>query len=235
MKAREFYENYVIRLYQGQDRALRNIKVERKVAILNTAIRYFQRQLTSKEEYAQVMEVIFDPLKTPLLDLKKKKGRGNVTRDFQYYEKPEDCNTIILVEIDVEKDGCEKTFTAEKLMTGEVMRGKESGYYESSIVFEQAYRDQDSNGIRIFHHNNFGIENARIQYYRTIPQVHYVEAAKNDHYFYFGEKKDQNIDLLLGGGGADLIIEVALVMSRDDIADLNLEFAKIMNIRKILN
>lgn len=233
MKATSLIWIFDNRLHDVNDKKYKDLKVPTKVAILNQAIVRFYTAVAANRDSNDIFKRWLSPLEKTNIILKVKESKDN----YVVYEYPDRFGVISTVEIDAKKGNCSATFEANPLPAKSIKAARFNEYWEPDFEFEQTYRDEDADGVNIYHEKKFDIENARISYLKNILPVHVASLVRTeDGYTYHdGQKIVKDVDLEFGEGAEEPIIDIAVLLASDDGGDINLQVNKILNIKQNLN
>jgi hypothetical protein len=231
VKAVELIYKFTDALHHVNDKKYKDLKVSRKVAILNWSISQFNSRLGPYYETNQLLERWFRPLKKSLVKLDRIKRN----KDHDLFEVPKNMNILGGLLITAKKDDCIDRFPSSPLKHKSTFSASVSDTWIGSFKFRQAFDDIDSEGIRIYHNGDYFIVKAEANYVENIPEIHAASLTESNSYVYAdGSKITFDRDLILGTGAETPIIQGAVLKARDDVSDFNLEINKIFSLNKIL-
>ena len=219
-------------VHDTYDKKYMDMKVGTKVAILNRAKDIFYRKIISNRSKNPDFDLWLRPLEVDDYELKSLKN----LKEYNLYQFPERFGVATTCRVYASKDKCKANFTATPIMDTSSYDAINNSMWEPSFEFEQTFRTSDANGIKIWHKSNFGVDNAIISYLKTIPDLHSAGLVRNGDggYVYIdGTKVTKDVDLEIGEGGYDPLINIAVLLVQDNGQDFSLQTNKILNIKQI--
>ena len=221
-------------VHKTYDKKYMEMEVGTKVAILNRAITIFYDSVISNRSTNPIFDKWLRPLEKDNIELKL----INTTDDYNHYAFPERFGVATLVNVYAKKGKCKARFEASPLRDASSESALNNNMWEPSFEFEQTFRTSDDKGIKVFHKKQFDIDKSMISYLKTIPEIHaggLVRDSESDGYIYHdGAKVTKNVDLEIGEGAYDPIVNIATFLVEDNGQDLNLQVNKILNIKNSL-
>lgn len=219
-------------LHDTYDKKYMDMKTGTKVAILNRAKDIFYNKVISNRSKNAVFDAWLKPLEVDDYDLKLLKS----LKEYNLYEYPERFGVATTSRIYTTKEKCTSNFTPTPIMDSSAYDAINNSMWEPSFEFEQTFRTSDANGIKIWHKSDFNIDRAVMSYLKTIPDMHSAGLVRNGDggYVYIdGTKVTKDVDLEIGEGGYDPLINIAVLMVEDNGQDMSLQINKILNIKQI--
>ncbi len=218
-------------LHDVDDKKYKDLKISRKVAILNRAIDLFFDKILTNRSKNPVFGEWLRPLEIDDYVLKFKRK----TDKFYLYEYPERYGAATSVYINAKKDNCSATFEANPLMDKSGPNAIKNPFWEPSFEFEQTFRTKNNEGIKIWR-KDFDIEKAFMSYIYRPPDIHApsLNEKEGGKYLYHDNKiYTKDVDLMFGEGAEIPIVDIAVIIATDSGGNLNLQVNKILNIKQI--
>lgn len=217
-------------LHDVDDKKYKDLKVTRKVAILNRALHIFFDKILSNRSKNAVFDEWLRPLEVDDYVLKVIKK----TDEFYLYEYPERFAVATYSKIDAKKGKCEASFEAHPIMDKSAGNAISNPFWQPSFEFEHTFRTKNREGIKIWR-KDFDIVKAYISYLQRPPDVHAPSLNEiTGSYIYHDNKKySKDVDLLLGEGAHVPLVDIAVLIATDSGGDFNLQVNKILNIKQI--
>lgn len=213
----------------------RRLRIEDKLSVINEALEiYFENRVKVAETDSSV--------RNDLRILEKKEielGLIKNGENYNIYEIPKESFKIIRQRVLADKHNCEvKEFPIIIFQSDDLDQARNSPYWRSSFQWEHAIGDEGSDGLYVWHENDFKIKKVFVDYYRKPQEIHAPSMAANKMYEDWNgklRKKDQGLELD-DTYSHRKIIDIAVLISRaniGDVKDFEIQLNKILNVEKL--
>ena len=217
-------------LHDVDDKKYKDLKVSRKVAILNRAINIFFDKVKANRSKNPVFDEWLRPLEIDdyPLEIERK------TDEYYLYKYPERFSVATYGRIEAVKGECTAKFEATPIMDKSAANAINNPFWEPSFEFEHTFRTKNKDGIKIWR-KGFDITKAYMSYLQRPPDLHAPTLnERGEGYIYHDNKKyTKDVDLMFGEGAHIPIVDIAVIIATDSGNDLGLQVNKILNIKQI--
>lgn len=232
MDAKSVIWHFTNSLHEVDDKKYKDLKLPRKVAIINKAKDIFFKEILSNRSKNPIFDQWLRPLEIDDFDLKFDKK----TDEYYLYEYPERFAVATYVRIETNKGECTSKFEATPIMDKSAANAIINPFWEPSFEFEQTFRTKNKDGIKIWR-KDFEIVKAYISYVQRPVDMHaptLIETG-NGYIYHDNKRYTKDVDLSFGDDAYLPIIDIAVLLAKDSNVDLNLEISKILNIKQYQN
>lgn len=150
---------------------------------------------------------------------------------------PKDFYKILRKRLIASNETCgQKELTLVTMDTNDLNFARKNPFFKSSYEWEHCLCDEGSEGLYLFHDNEFKINKVIIDYYRRPLEIHCPSlSAKKEYVSWNGEliKKDQGAEL---EDNLEEIVNIAILIARADLGDIQdykTKLDQIINVQKL--
>lgn len=196
----------------------KTLRIEHKISVINEAISvYFNNRVRIAESNAQVRDDL-RPYEVKEKVLKVKKGGDG----YVIAEIPKDCYRIMRRRVIASRAGCgQKELPVYLFQTNDLNNAIKNPFWQSSFEWEQVIGDEGADGIYLWHHGRFDIDDVIVDYYRTPKEVQCASCTKDGSYEDYNGKMITS-DVPLGFDSTVVmndIIDISVLIARRDLGD----------------
>lgn len=211
------------------------LRLEDKLFYINKAIHiYFKRLLRFAETNSEVRASLrkLEQKEVPL-DIKKR------TSSYDIVTIPEEYIKLLRYRVVAEREGCgTKEFPVVIMSTDDLNLALKNPYWKSSFQWEHCLGDEGSEGLFLFHGNDFSIKRVLVDAYKKPEEVHAPSLHENSKYVdWSGELREADINLDFDiNFDYHSIIDIAILLAKadaGDTTDFEINLNKILNLEKL--
>lgn len=194
----------------------KTLRLEDKFAVINEAITvYVNNRIRIAKSNAQVREDL-RPLEIKEFKLKKVKDQDG----YSVFEIPEDCLRIQRRTVYAKRPECDlKVLPVYMFQTNDLNNANKS-LWKSSFEWEQVVGDDSSDGLYLWHNNEFSIEKVTIDYYKKHPEVHCPTCEASGSYEdWNGKIQSADVGTIFSEKVMYEFLDIAILMTRRDLGD----------------
>lgn len=230
MDAKSVVWHFTNALHDVDDKKYKDVKLPRKVAVINRAKDIFFDKILTHRSKNPVFDQWLRPLEIDDFPLEIEKQ----TDEYYLYKYPERFAVATYVRIEAKKGKCKAKFEATPIMDKSAANAINNPFWEPNFEFEQTFRTKNKDGIKIWR-KGFDIEKAYMSYIQRPVNLHAptLNETGNGYIYHDNKRYTKDVDLMLGDGAYLPLIDIAVLLATDNAGDFNLQVNKILNIKQI--
>lgn len=213
----------------------RTFRLEDKLAVINEAlIVYFENNVRIAETDSEIRNNL-RVLEKKEISLKKLK----TTKDYTIFEIPDESYKILRQRIVASRKDCGiKEFPAITFQTDDLNNARLNPFWKSSFAWEHALADEGSDGMFIWHDDEFVTEQLIVDYYKKPQELHAPSMHVDKQYEDWNgiiRTKDQDLELS-DTYSHKKIIDISILLGKSiigDIHDFDIKLKEILSTEKI--
>ncbi len=133
----------------------------------------------------------------------------------------------------------DKTITLRIAQSDDISEILTDPFRKPSFEFNEAWADEGSEGLYVYHNNAFTVNNVCISYYKRLPDIAAPSLVEPDKFYIGGDGKKVTVDqgfILDNTDAWRVVVDIAVLLATRDITDkanFDLQINKILAINKI--